>query len=79
MLDILDEVPQQRDRHRSHHEHRRSLKNFARLDEAERKKVNIHEGIDSTLILLHHQLKNRIRIVKEFGDDFPRSNAFRIS
>src|SRR5437870_3338415 len=46
----------------------RSLKNFARLDEAERKTVNIHEGIESTLTLLHHQLKNRIRIVKQFGD-----------
>jgi len=45
-----------------------SLKNFARLDEAERKKVNIHEGIESTLSLLRHQLKNRIRIVKSFGD-----------
>src|SRR5215510_1863255 len=38
----------------------RSLKNFARLDEAERKKVNIHEGIESTLSLLRHQLRNRI-------------------
>jgi signal transduction histidine kinase len=46
----------------------RSLKNFARLDEAERKKVNIHDGIESTLTLLQHQLKNRIRIVKQFGD-----------
>ena len=46
----------------------RSLKNFARLDEAERKKVNIHEGIESTLSLLRHQLKSRIRIVKCFGD-----------
>jgi two-component system, NtrC family, sensor kinase len=46
----------------------RSLKNFARLDEAELKKVNIHEGIESTLSLLRHQLKNRIRIVKCFGD-----------
>ena len=45
-----------------------SLKNFARLDEAERKKVNIHEGIESTLSLLRHQLRNRIRIVKSFGD-----------
>ena len=45
-----------------------SLKNFARLDEAERKRVNIHEGIESTLSLLRHQLKNRIRIVKCFGD-----------
>src|SRR5439155_20357368 len=41
----------------------RSLKNFARLDEAERKTVNIHEGIESTLTLLQHQLRNRIRIV----------------
>jgi len=46
----------------------RNLKNFARLDEAERKKVNIHEGIESTLSLMRHQLKSRIRIVKCFGD-----------
>lgn len=45
-----------------------SLKNFARLDEAERKVVNIHEGLESTLTLLRHQLKNRIRIDKQFGD-----------
>jgi PAS domain S-box-containing protein len=46
----------------------RSLKNFARLDEAERKKVNLHDGLDSTLTLVHHQLKNRIQVVKEYGD-----------
>lgn len=46
----------------------RSLKNFARLDEAARKRVNIHEGIESTLMLMQHQLKSRIRIEKEFGN-----------
>ena len=45
----------------------RSLKNFARLDEAEQKRVNLHEGIESTLTLLQHQLKHRIRIEREFG------------
>jgi PAS domain S-box-containing protein len=45
----------------------RSLRNFARLDEAERKKVDIHEGIESTLTLVAHELKNRIKVVKEFG------------
>lgn len=35
----------------------RSLRNFARLDESERKVVNIHEGIDSTLHLLQSTLK----------------------
>src|SRR5215813_12477797 len=53
----------------------RSLKNFARLDEAERKKVDINEGIESTLTLLRHQLKNRIRIVKRFGD-IPEVDCF---
>jgi len=32
------------------------------------KTVNIHDGLDSTLTLVHHQLKNRIQIVKEYGD-----------
>ena len=45
-----------------------SLKNFARLDEAERKEVDIHEGIESTLTLVQHQLKNRIRVEKQFAD-----------
>src|SRR5262245_47586914 len=46
----------------------RRLRNYARLDEADRKRVDIHEGIESTLTLLRHQLRNRICIVKQFGD-----------
>ena len=34
-----------------------SLRNFSRMDEADLKQVNIHEGIDSTLMILHHRLK----------------------
>ncbi len=34
-----------------------SLRNFSRLDEAECKAVDIHEGIDSTLMILQHRLK----------------------
>ena len=50
-----------------------SLRNFSRLDEAEMKRVNIHLGIESTLMILQHRLKengNReaIEIVQEFGD-----------
>lgn len=35
----------------------RSLRIFSRMDEAEVKDVNIHEGIDSTLLILQHRLK----------------------
>ena len=37
-----------------------SLRSFARLDEAEYQLVDLHEGLESTLILLEHQLKERI-------------------
>lgn len=50
-----------------------SLRNFSRFDEAEMKDVNIHEGIDSTLLILQNRLKETpansgINLVKEYGD-----------
>jgi PAS domain S-box-containing protein len=46
----------------------RSLRNFARLDEAEKNRVNVHDGIDSTLMLIQHEIKQRIEIIKNYGD-----------
>src|SRR6476469_2558016 len=50
-----------------------TLRNFSRLEEAEMKPVNIHEGIDSTLVILQSQLKARpncpsIQVIQEYGD-----------
>ncbi|GAB4294737.1 MAG: hypothetical protein Fur0025_31540 [Oscillatoriaceae cyanobacterium] len=45
-----------------------SLRNFSRLDEATIKFVNIHEGIDSTLVILNHKLKQGTQIHKQYGD-----------
>jgi two-component system NtrC family sensor kinase len=44
------------------------LRNFARLDEAELQMADLHQGIESTLTLVRHELKNRIRVVKNYGD-----------
>lgn len=44
-----------------------SMRNFSRLDEADLKKSDLHEGIDSTLVILNHKLKNRIALVKDYG------------
>lgn len=49
-----------------------SLRNFSRLDEAEMKPVDIHEGIDSTLLILQNRLKtcpdgHSIQVLKEYG------------
>lgn len=48
------------------------LRNFSRLDEAEMKAVDIHEGIDNTLMILQHRLQAKgdrpeISVIKEYG------------
>jgi signal transduction histidine kinase len=50
-----------------------SLRNFSRLDQAEIKPVDIHEGIDSTLLILQHRLKESshcagVQVIKNYGD-----------
>ncbi len=58
-----------------------TLRNYSRLDESEMKTVDIHEGIDSTLLILQHRLKatshrdsagehhiSAIQVVKQYGD-----------
>ena len=51
-----------------------SLRNFSRLDESDRKWVNIHEGIDSTLMILDHKLID-IQVIKEY-DNLPLVNCY---
>ena len=50
-----------------------SLRNFSRHDDSQMKPVNLHEGIDSTLLILNHRLKGNgemppIEIIKQYGD-----------
>ncbi len=45
-----------------------SLKNFARLDEAELNKVDIHSGLDDTLRLVQHDLGDRIEVIRNYGE-----------
>jgi len=47
-----------------------SLRNFSRLDEAQMKSVDLHEGIDSTLLILQNRLSNDrgINLVKQYGE-----------
>ncbi|MFO8039150.1 MAG: MASE1 domain-containing protein [Sodalinema sp.] len=57
-----------------------SLRNFARLDESKTKVVNLHDGIESTLMVLQSRLKSQknrpeIKIVKLYGD-IPNVNCY---
>ena len=44
------------------------LRGFARHDDLRMQKANVHEGIESTLALVAHELKGRIQVVKQYGD-----------
>ncbi|MBE9125035.1 MULTISPECIES: ATP-binding protein [unclassified Coleofasciculus] len=51
----------------------RTIKNFSRVDEAEMSLANLHDGIDSTLVILQHRLKPNgeftgVEVVKEYGE-----------
>ncbi len=51
------------------------LRSFARLDEAELKTVDIHEGLEDTLTLIYHDIKHNIRVKKNYGD-LPRVSCY---
>jgi len=44
----------------------RGLRTFSRLDESDVKKVNIHEGLSSTLVLLRNNIPDNVKIIKDF-------------
>lgn len=44
-----------------------SLRNFSRLDEAEMKLVDIHEGIENTLLILSHRINQEIKVKREYN------------
>lgn len=46
-----------------------SLRSFSRLDESDIKRANVHDGIESTLLILHHRLEAaNIQIVRSYAE-----------
>jgi signal transduction histidine kinase len=57
-----------------------SLRNFSRLDENDLKSVDIHQGIDNTLLILQHRLKAEgrraeIQVIKDY-DPLPKVTCY---
>ncbi|MEG4121363.1 ATP-binding protein [Microcoleus sp. N9_B4] len=44
-----------------------SMRNFSRSDDGKMKSADVHEGIDSTLVILNHRLKQGIQVIKQYG------------
>jgi signal transduction histidine kinase len=53
-----------------------AIKEYSYMDQAAMKEIDIHKGIENTLTILHHQLKNGITVVREYDENLPRICAF---
>jgi PAS domain S-box-containing protein len=54
----------------------RALKTYTYMDEAPVKSVDLHEGLDNTLIILHNKLKDGITVRREYAADLPTVQAY---
>jgi PAS domain S-box-containing protein len=53
----------------------RALKTYTYMDQAPIKSVDVHEGLNNTLIILHNKLKNGITVTREYADGLPLIQA----
>jgi signal transduction histidine kinase/predicted CoA-binding protein len=53
-----------------------SLKEYAYLDQAPVQPVDVHEGLENTLIILNHKLKEGIHVVRDYASDLPIIQAY---
>jgi signal transduction histidine kinase/predicted CoA-binding protein len=54
----------------------KSLKSYVYLDQAPIQEVDIHEGLDNTLVMLRHKLKEGITVKREYTEELPKIQAY---
>ena len=54
----------------------KSLKSYVYLDQAPIQAVDIHEGLNNTLVMLRHKLKEGVELKREYGEDIPPIQAY---
>ena len=54
----------------------RAMKSYAYMDQAPRQSVDIHDGLNDTLMMLKGYFKNDIQVKREFARNLPRIEAY---
>ena len=54
----------------------RAMKSYTYLDQAPLLEVDIHEGLESTLVIMQHKLKRGVSVRREYSSDLPRIEAY---
>jgi len=53
-----------------------AVRSYSQMDRASMQVVDVTEGLDSTLVMLGHKLREGIKVVREYGADVPRIDAY---
>jgi signal transduction histidine kinase len=53
-----------------------AVKSYSHLDQAPVKLVDVHEGLENTLVILRHKLKHGVNVVREYDQSLPRIEAY---
>jgi len=53
-----------------------AIKEYSYMDQAAMKEVDLRQGLENTLTILHHKLKDGITVLREYDESLPRICAF---
>ncbi len=54
----------------------RAIKEYSYMDRADMQEVDVHQGLENTLVILGHKLKRGVTVIREYADDLPRISAY---
>ncbi|MBI3915298.1 MAG: cyclic nucleotide-binding domain-containing protein [Chloroflexi bacterium] len=54
----------------------KAVKSYSYLDQAPIQNIDLHEGIENTLVILRHKLKNGITVTRQYAPALPRIEAY---
>ncbi|HZT31770.1 MAG TPA: ATP-binding protein [Bryobacteraceae bacterium] len=50
----------------------RAIKEYSHMDQAPEQEVDVHQGLESTLVMLRHRLKNGVQVARDYDRSLPR-------
>jgi signal transduction histidine kinase len=53
-----------------------AIKEYSYMDQAAMQEVDLHQGLENTLTILHHRLKGGIKVVREYDQSIPKICAY---
>jgi signal transduction histidine kinase len=53
-----------------------AIRSYSQMDRASRQHIDVSDGLESTLMMLSHKLGEGVRVVRDYGHDVPRIDAY---